>query len=259
MPYLIIALLCPILLMSSSLPIDKALSPKEQEETGIANLSDSQKKAFEAWIEAWTRRILDRAPSYHDSLSLEEWMETWPEHQKPGREQTAKARQSRKETNRAIFRNNRGQTLTLFDGSEWKVRSIDVKIAMYWKRGEKIEIETDSRDIRRPYILKNISRDTEVGATMLKSASQSGERKEDSPSYFRGSMAIKAIDSEGKTLTTADNTVWTIAPADREWVQENWKTKDRVRIRPGPNSQYPKSIENLDFGDKALASPSREG
>jgi len=254
----ILLFLCAISSLYGSLPMELAMSSNELEQTGINRLSGQQKRAFERWLESWTRRVLEQSPSYHPSASLEQWVRNWPEHTKAEQKDPDAATKSRQESNQRIFRNNKGKTIELHDGSEWNIYSIDVKIAVKWKRGEVISITTSERDIRRPYILTNTLRNEEAGAVQVSPAHPYGERPPEPASYFQGSVSITTISPGGITITTNDNKTWKIAPLDQKPVLNNWQVNDRIKIQKSKDALYRYYIENLDSGDNALANPSEK-
>jgi len=255
MKVIILSLMTAGALCEASLPLDMAMTRQELEQTGCNRLSPQQKQAFERWLEKWTRKVVEQAPSYHPSASLKEWIDRWPEHVKTEQKDVDTAAKSRHEANQRIYQNNNGRTLELHDGSVWIVREIDVKIATKWKRDEPIAVSTTQRDIRRPYVLTNTARNEEVGATLARSAHPSGERPADPPSHYQGSLAITTIDPQGLSISTEDDKQWRIAPADQKQVQADWRVKDRVKIQRSKDALYRYSINNLDSGDTVLANP----
>ncbi len=238
-----------------TLPMELAISKQELEQTGINRLSSQQKRAFENWLEKWTRRVLEQSSSYHPSASVEQWVREWPEHTKAEQKDPDAATKSRQEANQRIFRNNDGKKIELHDGSEWNIHPIDVKTAVKWNRDETITVTTSKRDIRRPYILTNTARNEEVGATRTRPAHPYGERPPEPASHFEGALSIKTISEDGITVSTEDNKSWKIAPLDRKRVGAAWRVNDRIRIQKSKDALYRYSIDNLDSGGRVLANP----
>jgi len=240
-----------------ALPVDKVIKKEEQQQMGINKLTPQQKQALERWLDTWTRKVIEQAPSYHASFSIEQWVEEWPEYAKPIPKKGTQLDQARQEANQKIYTNNDGQEIELYDGSVWKIRIIDASVAKRWLRGEKIEISTQKRNIRSPYILKNPEREEEVGATRIRPPNPKGMREEESESHYQGSLPIQSIDVDGKTVTTTDNKTWDIAPIDQDWVKRQWKKHDRIRVERSKDALYRYSIHNLDSGGKVLANPKK--
>jgi len=253
----IIALLLSVPIILLSLPLDLITNKEEQEKMGISSLTSEQKKSLEEWVDNWTHRVISQAPTYHPSLSLKAWIHTWPEHLQPKNSSSQEVIASRKEANLRIFRNNRGESIELRDGSTWKIRQTDVDIARWWQRGTKIEVRRSKRDLRRPYILYNNARNEEVGASMMRSASQDGKRQEDPPEYFQNSISVEEITEDGIFIATSDEKRWKIAPSDQLQVQRQWQVQDRIRITRSSDAVFRYKITNLDSGDFVLANPEK--
>jgi hypothetical protein len=225
------------------LSIQTVMTPEEQEATGLNRASDEQKKAFEAWLSSWTLTVIKKAPTYHPSLTLSTWVQNWKKKPAPGQQNDEPL---------VIFRNKNGETIELSDGSIFEIIPIDRKLSIWWKRGEAIDIHQSTRDISRPYTLKNSPRNQEAGARLISAAPPNKKPKED-PNYFKDAISIKTIGLQGATITLVDGTLWKIAPLGQAFVVANWQPFDRVRIEPSSDMIYKYKILNLDSGDEVLA------
>src|SRR5437879_7247378 len=70
-------------LFSDPLSIDEIMTKEEQEKTGIDSLDPEQTKEFESWIEGFVRKVINQAPTYHQSETLSQWIKRWPKYLSP--------------------------------------------------------------------------------------------------------------------------------------------------------------------------------
>lgn len=243
----LVLLVLPSLLMAAApedLSIGIVMTPQEEEAMGLNRATEAQRRAFETWVSSWTLSVIQRAPSYHPSLALSGWVRGWKKktQQRPG---------VQKEEPLHIFRNQNGATITLNDGSVWNIIAMDRLVARWWRREELIQINKSERDLVRPYTLVNSTRDQPVGARLVSPATPE-KKPVDDPSYFQGSVLIKSIGLQGTTITLEDGAKWKISPEGQQFVAENWKPNDRVRIEKSTDSLYRYKIINLDGGDEVL-------
>jgi hypothetical protein len=240
------------------LTIDAVMDKQEQESIGLDRLSPPERQAFERWVDKWTRNVIQQAPTYHPSLTLSQWVAGWPGYLKPTPIPKKEAAKEKKEANQTIFRNKGGSVLELKDGSVWNITQIDQPVVQLWRRGQKITITTNTGnpyDIVRPYILFNEARNEQAGGTRAKAANPDGQRTSDNPAYFRNSVIITSITSDGITVTLATGDVWIVAPTGQQLVQNTWTKGDRIRVDRSTDAAYRYRLVNLDSGDSVLANP----
>ena len=163
-----ILFLVPIILSAAALygedlTVDQAMTRQEQESAGIDRMSPQERAAFERWLDSWTRKVIQQAPTYHPSYSLSQWVQLWPGYMKTAPIPPAKASKERQEANQTIFRNKGGAVLELSDGSVWNICSIDQPVAQFWARKQHLHVtKTSQGDLVRPYILANEQRQEQV-------------------------------------------------------------------------------------------------
>lgn len=230
--------------------LDAAMTQREKEAIGIDRLNSMQKRAFERWLEEWTRTVINKAPTYHPSLSLQQWVAIWKQKQF---EESRLERENPQEALHRIFRNRNGQFLELNDGSVWEITSFDQPTASLWKRGDTIVFTKSERDLSRPYTITNIDRNEIVGAKQKRAAAPSGKRQEDPVSYFSGSIQVESVGMNGETVQLRNGKVWDIAPVDQVRVVIDWKPFDRVRVEKNNDIMFPIKLQNLDNGGYVLA------
>jgi hypothetical protein len=247
--------LAPSVIRADVLSIDDIMGQREQEASGVDRLTPPEKQALELWVTQWTRKVISQAPTYHPSMSLSQWVHSWPGYINPRPVPQAEAVRERQKANQKVFRNLNGAALELYDGSVWNVTQIDQPVALYWARGQRISISTNSMDTVRPFILFNEARKEQVGATQAQRPNPQGQRPPDNPAYFRGSVVIGSITPDGITITLTTGDVWIIAPTGQQIVQATWKIRDRLRIERSSDAAYRYLITNLDSGTSALANP----
>jgi hypothetical protein len=249
------ALFATSTLVGEDLEIDAVMDRQEQESSGLDRLSPPEKQAFERWLNKWTHRVIQQAPTYHPSLTLSQWVAGWPGYLKPKPIPKAEAAKERKEANQTIFRNKAGAVIELKDGSVWNITAIDQPVAQFWARGQKITITKNPRDLVRPFILLNEARKEQAGGTRGRSANPVGQRPPDNPAYFRGSTTITSVTPDGITITLDTGDVWIVAPTGQQIVQTTWSPGDRIRIDRSTDAAYRYKLNNLDSGDWVLANP----
>jgi hypothetical protein len=248
-------ILATIPLVAEDLDIDIVMNPQEQEATGINRLTPQERQAFDRWLDTWTHRVVQQAPTYHPSLSLSQWVTGWPGYLKPKPMPKAEAAKEREEANQVIFRNKGGAVLELKDGSVWNITPIDQPVAQFWGRGQHILIKRNPRDIVRPFFLFNEERREEVGGSRARPPNPEGQRPPDNPAYFRGSVIINSITPDGITISLATGDVWIVAPTGQQLVQATWGRGDRIRVERSSDAAYRYRLVNLDSGDFVLANP----
>lgn len=230
--------------------LDTMMTQREKEETGVDRLNATQKKALERWLEGWTKTVINKAPSYHPSLSLQQWISVWKHRQS---EDSKIEKEHPQEALHRVFRNKNGQFIEFDNGSVWEITSYDQSTVSMWKRGDKVTITKSERDLARPYILTNISRNEIVGAKQKRAAAPSGRRQEDPVSYFSGSIQIESVGMNGETVRLKNGKLWDIALIDQVRVANDWKPFDRVRIEKNSDVMFPIKLQNLDNGSYVLA------
>lgn len=229
------------------------MSPQERESMGLERMNPQQKRAFERWITSWTERVLSQAPTYHQSLSIPLWVRKWPNHLLPVPISEKEAASERREANQTIYRNKNGTTIELNDGSVWEIHPIDTSTARWWNRGDMLDVRKSRYDIARPYILYNIINNQQVGAKLIRPPSSSGERLPDDPRMYANTIAISAIEKEGRRIVLHDRSFYDISPVSQLEVMTTWSVGDRVRIEASGDTVYRFLIVNLDSGGSALA------
>ena len=239
------------LLSIGSLPaepvsIDLASSEDERKEMGIDQLNDTQKKAFENWLGAWTKKVLDASRTYHPAMNLNQWIQNWPQYLQENPKETPETQKEELKELSTILRNVNGTTLVLKNGSEWRIVDSDRFNTRFWMRDTPIEIRENKRDITRPYILINRALNDQAGATKLKDAAPTPY--EEPPGYFRSSFQIKRIETGGQGVLLINNTAWRIAPVDQLLVSTTWKVHDRIRVESSDDVSFPNRLNNLDSG-----------
>jgi hypothetical protein len=249
------AVLTPRIMTAQDLEIGAVMDRQEQEAIGIDRMAPPERQAFERWLDKWTRHVLQQAPTYHPSMTLSQWVQSWPGYLKPRPIPKEEAAKERKEMNQLIFRNKGGSVIELKDGSVWNITAIDQPIAQYWARGQRIAISRNPTDLVRPFILFNEARREQVGGTRARAANPEGLRNPDNPAYFRGSNAIAAITPDGITITLDTGAVWIVAPTGQQLVQATWGVGDRIRAERSSDAAYRFKLLNLDSGDYVLANP----
>ena len=243
-------------LHAEGLSVDQAMTPKEQESTGINRMSPQERVAFEHWLDGWTKKVIQQAPTYHPSSSLSQWVQGWPGYMKTSPIPHAQAAKERREANQTIFRNKGGAVLELADGSIWDICPIDQPVAQFWARKQQLRITKNPQaDLVRPYLLFNEQRQEQVGATLVKASSPEGSRRPDSPGYFQGSVVIASITPDGITIALADKSTWIVSPTGQQLVQATWLPGDRIRVERSSDASYTYRLNNLDSGGTVLANP----
>ena len=249
-------ILCVAALHAEDLTVDQVMTQKEQESIGVDRLSPQERAAFERWLDSWTRKVIQQAPTYHPSYSLSQWVQGWPGYMKTAPIAPAQASKERQEANQTIFRNKSGAVLELNDGSVWNVCQIDQPVAQFWARNQRLVVTRNQQaDLVRPYILINQQRQEQVGAILAKTPNPQGRRPPDNPNYFRGAVLVKTITPDGITVTLANGNIWIVAPTGQQVVQATWSTGDRIRVERSSDAAYLYRLNNLDSGGSVLANP----
>jgi len=259
-PIFICLFLSSSILLAESLPIDTTLSKQEQEEIGIDKMTPEQKQAFERWSGNWTQKVIQQAPNYHGSASLNEWIKKWPLADQPNTTATPKQiAEQQKSLNKVIDKiRDDGRIVELKDGSVWRISDIDRKKTVTWNRGDRVEWAKSDATYPAYYITNLMENNINptvrqiAGATMITPPSPTGIKPPEPPDYYRGSVKISIIQTKGWEITLDDNTLWKIAP--RDWATVlRWQRSDRVRVEKNNDMLYPYKLLNLDSGEQALA------
>ena len=249
-------MVCAAALYGEDLTIDQVMTRQEQESVGIDRMSPQERASFERWVESWTKKVIQQAPTYRPSYTLSQWVELWPGYMKTTPPPHPKEAKERQEANQTIFRNKGGAVLELNDGSVWNICSIDQPVAQFWARKQHLHVtKTSQGDLVRPYILANEQRQEQVGAVLVKTPSPDGRRRPDNPNYFQGSLLVQSITSDGITIVLADKSTWIVAPTGQQAVQATWLTGDRIRVERSGDAAYTYRLDNLDSGASVLANP----
>ncbi len=252
---LVLTLFSPPLIFCENLSIDKIMDQREQEASGVDRLSPQERQALEQWVSTWTQRVIQQAPTYHPSMTIPQWVNSWPGYANPKQSSKKDTSKEKQEDNQKIFRNHNGSVLELYDGSVWNITAIDQPIAKFWGRGQRITITKNPRDIVRPFFLTNQQKNEQVGGTKGKGPNPEGQRAPDSPAYFSGASTISSITPDGITITLHTGKIYIVAPTGQQLVQATWNVQDRVRVEKSSDAAYPFSIKNLDSGNSVLANP----
>jgi hypothetical protein len=248
--------LCVTGLHAEDLSVDQVMTQQEQENVGINRMSPLERAAFERWLDTWTRKVIQQAPTYHPSYTLSQWVQGWPGYMKTAPIAPTVAAKERQEANQTIFRNKGGAVLELNDGSVWNICQIDHPVAQFWARNQRLVITRNQQaDLVRPYILVNEQRQEQVGAVLAKTPNPQGRRSPDNPNYFRGSVLVKSITSDGITVALANGNTWIVAPTGQQVVQLTWSVGDRIRVERSSDAAYLYRLNNLDSGGSVLANP----
>ncbi len=226
----------------------------DQEIQAIGLKTPEQKKAFSQWLEKWAIKAIQEAPTYHPSQTISAWIDTWPDFMKPNANiRDPKVQQALKLAHQKIFRNMNGEKIELLDGSIWSIISFDQPTAQLWQRNDDVNVKNNEKDLMRPYIMYNTTREEQVACRMEQASRVSKNTPSDPNSYFVGSQPVTAIDIQNWTVSLKNKTKWRIAPTDQIKVQELWKLQDRIRVEKNNDVMYPFRLHNLDSGDTVLA------
>lgn len=235
------------------LPLNRIMSKEEMAKTGINSLNAEQKRQLEQWLTNWTQQVINESDSYHTSKTIPEWVASWPAYAQPlSKEPPEVAAEERSVANQKIDKiRNEGEIIELKNGSVWIISPFDRHKTRRWTRNDVIRIE-NSRNVWRPYKLKNMTKLQIADAELKTPASETGEKEPDEPEMFKGTIGVEAVIQRGQLVQLKDKTRWAIAPAD-QIIARNWKKDDRIKILKTDSYLYEYSLQNLDGGETVLA------
>lgn len=240
-----------------NLEVKEVMSQQEADATGISGMTPSQRYKFEAWLTSWTKKVLSQASTYHTSQTIPAWVESWPDYLNPNSNpHDPRIERMRKQSNSFVFRNFNGKVLELKNGSKWQIVPFDIAIVQYWTRDDVITIQKN-KDLSRPYILINETKNKQAAARQLSTPNPTGSRASDPPSYFAESQQLESVGTYGESLLLKDKSKWKVALEDQFRVL-NWRPKDRLRIKKQEGMLYHYEIVNLDSGEQINANASSE-
>lgn len=144
--FLLSSLVCIPYLLCANIILDQAMSPEDQQKTGVAKLNHKQKIALETWL--------------NENFTAKEERTTSPE----------------KEPLSLSINIDNGQKLQLSDGSIWEVQPQDVDISAVWITPFPLQIEK-STNPTYPFLLKNTR--TQMSVRVRKSSSSPMEKSKE--------------------------------------------------------------------------------
>jgi hypothetical protein len=265
--FIVIITLMSFQLTAESIPIYNVMTEDETQRIGLNDATDEQRKAFEEWLGSWTRKVVEQAPSYRQTETLNEWIDKWPQYLSP---RAALSEQDvvteRQLVNRYIDKNrNNGAILELRDGSVWKIAEVDRYMTRIWSRDDYLSWTKDPFDVAFPYRLKNETKLQTAYAIMERPPSPSGEKAAEDPIIYRNSIPIKNITvvktqsaNVKKVYPTdvsfelVDGTSWVVAPNDMARA-EDWRQGDRIKVVKANDPLYKYRLTNLDTGEEIIA------
>lgn len=249
---LFVAIFASSSVQAEDLSVEEIMSPQEQESSGVDRMSPQQRQALERWITGWTERVLSQSSTYHQSLTIPQWVAKWPRHLLPKPISEKQSILEKREANQTIYRNKNGEVLELHDGSVWAVNSIDSSVARWWKRGDRLQIRKAKYDIARPYILYNESCNQQAGAKLTKPANAEGERPPERAEYYRGAFVLSSISLDGTEVALKNGSYWEISPMYQLQIMSTWTVGDRIKVEFSGDTMYRYRLINLDSGDSVL-------
>ena len=113
------------------LRLNQIMTPEEQKRTGVAKLTESERKALEQWLTNWTLKVLYKAAVNSGQVYARVGSGHW-----------------------ISEKVDRGRFILLEDGSLWEISPIDRINTMLWLVAEKI-IVIENADPFYPYKLIN--------------------------------------------------------------------------------------------------------
>ncbi len=248
-------------LFAEPLPLGDVMTPEEQQATGLSHVTDAERAAFEVWIGKWTKKVLDHSGSYSPSLSLRQWMYSWPGFETPAqRGSTPQDIAELTKANQVISRiTNAGEYVYLKNGSVWHISPSVSYYVSLWTPGDRIQVSQAASDVFYPYRLFNISRSDPTrpayaAATLVQQASPTGQAAQKGPAFYAGAKRITYRSTLGEYVYLEDGTRWRIAPVGQQYVQ-TWNLNDRVRVGPSNDAIYTNTLTDLDNGGIVQAKP----
>ncbi|MDF2576796.1 MAG: hypothetical protein K0S74_280 [Chlamydiales bacterium] len=222
---------------TKTLHLEDIMTSSQQRNTGVDDLTKSQKAALERWLTDWTIRVLNDGEfpasaekSYKDSSDLREEVYTIDE----------------------IF--DKGEKIKLDDGSFWKVAPRHRKQTQTWKRNQSV-ILTKQRKQGYTHHFFNLDLGAGVDTWQVteKDIELELESAEPTKKFTDGKIySIKDVMRNGERLLLEDGSSWEIAPGDRLNVQA-WLPKERVKIDRSGDAIYPHKLVNLEHYDTLSA------
>jgi len=230
--YLLITLIFTLPIFSVEVNLDKIMTPSEQKETGVQNLSPKEKQALQQWLTSWTINLLNTTQTTDQP------------------QQNNSPYQSNIQTPITVVRvYNGGNKIELSNQSMWTVFPIDIAIASSWLPRDSIEI-LQGTDLYYPYYLRNTKNSRMIKAQNISGNTTNNEQQEvkntppqvTAPKAWTpyGNLTITYIETNGNSISLSDNTTWIIAPNGRFTVR-NWHRGDVIKIEKDSqiNSSYP--------------------
>lgn len=233
--------------------LQQVMTDQELKDSGMNDASPQEQAALERWISNWTLRVIEQAPTYRPGQDLSLWVQSWPSFANPksGKLSQEEITERLRHNARIDKVKNDGALLELKDGSIWEISPLYTYLTSAWQKGETVEFEK-SRNYLYKFTIRNVNRSEVADCNMKEAPSPTGEKKPESPEYYKGSVPMLNIDNMGEIMQLSDGTSWKIAPVDT-FKAKNWHSNDRIRIEKADNFLYHYRLTNLDNGEVVLA------